>query len=69
MEVAEKTEQAVQPGEVQTEGQAGDGVDTVTTEQEVNEFSIENIGAEDVAVEDTDEEILNVSNKAQDRYN
>ncbi len=71
MEVAEKTEQAVQPGEVQTEEQAGDGVDTATTEQEVNEFSIENIGAEEIEVpaEKTDEEILNVSGKAQERYN
>jgi len=68
-EVLEETEQAVQPGEEQIEDKAGDTqeVDTAATEEEKgNGFSIEDIGSDAVK---TDEEVLGVSEKAQDRIN
>lgn len=74
MEVLEKidvrTVQADQPGEVENNTDAGElegGVDTVTTEEKGTDFSIENIGTE-ATTEKTDEEILAVSDKAQERY-
>ncbi|MBC8550249.1 MAG: hypothetical protein H8D23_11450 [Candidatus Brocadiales bacterium] len=70
-EILEETEQAVQPGEENVEVQAGETKDVVETaateEAEGNGFSIEDIGGE--AVAKTDEEVLGVSEKAQERLN
>jgi hypothetical protein len=63
-------DQTVQPGDVVVEDNAGDstdGVGTATTEEEGNGFSIEDIGGD--AVAKTDEEVLGVSEKAQERLN
>ncbi len=67
-----KQDQTVKPGEEKVEVKAGetkDVVETAATEKEVegNGFSIEDIGS-DVVVK-TDEEVLDVSEKAQERYN
>lgn len=71
-EVLEETkqDQTVKPGEENVDEKSGetkDVVETDATEEEGNGFSIEDIGS--TAVAKTDEEVLDVSEKAQERYN